>query len=80
MPAATPAYIGGTAVIMAGGGVRFRPRNSQRRRDGRPGHRRGLLSVGGSVGTITVPAVLAFLGDGVNVTAGGVVDARDVYR
>ena len=75
-PADTQDYIGGTAVIAAGGGVTVSATESLPSVTATVGQGTGagVLSVGASVGTITVaPAVLAFLGDGVHVTAGGAV-------
>src|SRR5208282_3085316 len=72
-PAATQAYISGTAVIVAGGGVTVSATETLPSVTALVGQGSGgIVSVGGSVATITVaPAVLAFLGDGVSVTAGG---------
>ncbi|MGA2700304.1 MAG: hypothetical protein ABSH35_04325 [Isosphaeraceae bacterium] len=80
-PAATQAYIGGTAVIDAGGGVTVSATETLPSVTALVGQGSGgIVSVGGSVATITVaPAVLAFLGDGVSVTAGGAVDVSATF-
>ena len=71
----TEAYISGTTVVQAGGGVTVQATETAAERHGAVGQGTGgALSLGGSVSIINVnSATLAYIDNGVQVSAGGAV-------